>query len=273
MPSSTRFTIEDVREGLRVWERKASTSNWPLDLHNSMYTDFDMSKESKPFTPEWFDRFLAPRIVSWRAYRGSSMAVIRRLAIALLPELKRLYTDSIIPLLTVPFADLTWEQVKEFCDVIAKAKTNNRGKTQESPVFRSKVAHWIAPRLFPVSDQEVIGVSGTYEDYWNYVHESWIEIPATEQAEMIEVLKEFISKHSNLAISAQYPFEVKIIELAIIGRRNKTVHISAPTPSNQKRLVVRKKKDGTRSIALGWPTCPVCTLILPSSGECGNDCE
>jgi hypothetical protein len=107
-----------------------------------------MTKELAAFTPEWFDRFLAPRITSWRAYRGSSMTVIRRLAIALLPELKRLYTDSIIPLLSVPFADLTWKQVEEFSEVIAKAKTNSRGKTQKSPVFRSKVAHWIAPRLF-----------------------------------------------------------------------------------------------------------------------------
>jgi hypothetical protein len=238
-----------------------------------MYTQLDMTKESNPFTPEWFDRFLAPRIKSWRAYRGSSMAVIRRLAIALLPELKRLYTDSIIPLLTVPFADLTWEQVEEFCAVIAEAKTNNRGKTQKSPVFRSKVAHWIAPRLFPVSDREVIGVSGTYEDYWNDVHDSWIEIPVNEQAEMIEVLKEFIAAHSKLAISPQYPVEVKIIEIAIIGRRKNARRNPSPTPSGEKRLVVRKKKDGTSSIDVAYPTCPVCTYILPRSGKCGNDCE
>lgn len=197
------------------------TAEWPRDLHNAMYTEMDMALQQDPFSTAWWHDFVSRRVASWRAYRPVSCAEIEAWAAPLLDDIRVAYLETVIPHLHTPFDELTWEGIQSLPNIVAKAKRRREDlSVQPSPVFRSKVSHWIAPRLYPVADNEVLGVTATYEEYWREVHRWWCDFSEQDRTIMITRLRVEIENTSRYPVHPSYPFEVKIIELALIGRRH-----------------------------------------------------
>jgi hypothetical protein len=220
-PASTDVgdRLESLRRGIEVWREKSVTDEWPSDFHNAMYRMNDLRLAVAPFSPSWWDESIMTRVVAWRAYRPVSAPQIRQWALPLLEELEGLYYSEIEPLLNVPFEDLEWGQLERFTELVAKAKRDVHGNVQGSPVFRSKVCHWIAPRLFPVADQAMLGVRTSYEVFWRDVQSEWRRIELSKRAELRSELQRFIQLGESTDIWDVYPFEVKIIELVRMGER------------------------------------------------------
>ena len=218
-PNTGPFTLDDLVAGIRVWNGKVVSSEWASDFHNSMYRKFDMHKELKPFTEEWWLRFIMPRVGTWKAYRPVTKGQIIEWALPHLDEMAEAYRESALPCLETPFEELEWSKISKLPDTVALAKRDNYGRPQHSPVFRSKVAHWIMPRLYPVADQEVLGISGSYESYWKATQEAWVAISQVEREAMVEGLGAQIESVSHAVMYERYPVEVKIVELCRMGRR------------------------------------------------------
>ncbi len=217
--------LSDVERGLEVWDKKVASSGWPKDLHNSMYSRFEIEDPNTAFSMTWWLTSIAPRIVSWKAYRGRTMDEINSCVEELLEEMRNTYVRETMPLLNVPFGELSWSMLQRLPMVVSRAKLDQHGQPQKSPVFRSKVCHWIAPRLYPVADNDVLGLNGThpFELYWKAVHAHWRQIESSEQAKMIERVRQRVLEVQQGGIPRiwdHYPFEVKIVELGLIGRRN-----------------------------------------------------
>ena len=215
---SGHYGLEDLEAGMAVWGRKAISSEWPRDFHNEMYVTQDMRLSPQPFTQRWWSQFIMPRVGTWRAYRPATKADIEMWASTELEDMALAYQRCVVPYLKTPFEEIQWELVKEFTEVVARAKRNSAGGVQVSPVFRSKVCHWIAPRLFPVADQEVLGISDPYEQYWKQVQREWVAIPLALRTQLIKRLTDEIRRTSRYDLADNYPFEVKVIELCRIGR-------------------------------------------------------
>lgn len=86
-------------------------------------------------------------------------------------------------------------------------------KGVESPVFASKLCHFLLPNIFPVIDHAVVDVNGCYFDYWTYCSRQWQG--CEEKALLIDIMKKAIG----VSVFAQYPFSTKIVELCLIGER------------------------------------------------------
>ena len=218
-PNTGPFNLEDLEAGIRVWNGRVVSSEWASDFHNSMYRKFDMLKEVEPFTEEWWLRFIMPRVGTWKAYRPVTKEQIIEWALPHLDEMAEAYSESALPYLDTPFENLEWSNISKLPDTVALAKRDNYGRPQSSPVFRSKVAHWIMPRLYPVADQEVLGISGSYESYWKATQEAWVAISQVEREAMAERLRTHIESAFHSQLWDRYPIEVKIVELCRMGRR------------------------------------------------------
>lgn len=180
----------------------------------------DMATQTDPFTTAWWQTFISVRVAAWRAYRPVSCAEIDAWAEPLLNDMRTAYCESVVPYSSTPFEELIWEAIQALPNTVAKAKRHREDlSVHNSPVFRSKVSHWIAPRLFPVSDNEFLGAYTSYERYWKGVHSLWGAIPENERQWMVDFLRQEILRHSIFPVHPNYPFEVKLIELAMAGRR------------------------------------------------------
>ena len=90
-------------------------------------------------------------------------------------------------------------------------------KNVRSPVFASKLCHFLMPSAFPVADQDMLGISTVhhYWQYWQACAEGW---RASEE-------KEALKAHLRDAMSATpfvgYPWAVKIAELCHAGARHR----------------------------------------------------
>jgi hypothetical protein len=214
------LTYSNLEDGITMWRKKTATAEWPADFHNAMYTEMDMTEQSVPFTATWWREFISPRVASWRAYRPVSCAEIDAWAKPLLDDMRVAYLEDVVPHLNTPFEELTWEKIQTLPNVVARAKRRREDlSVQTSPVFRSKVSHWIAPRLYPVSDNELLGITASYEEYWKGVHRLWCAISEAERTRKVAILHAEIEHVSRYPVLPNYPFEVKVVELALIGRR------------------------------------------------------
>ncbi len=61
-----------------------------------------------------------------------------------------------------------------------------------------------------------------YEVFWGLMHKEWNNFVEREEAK--KILSEEIAKHSAKKVHMQYPFEIKIIELCNIGKKQNKPH-------------------------------------------------
>jgi len=111
-------------------------------------------------------------------------------------------------------ADVTWVEVGPLFDLCFQIKPG--GSNRGSPVFASKMCHFLFPRVFPVMDNLATGIF-EYEFYWRGMKDEWYRFPEKSEAETrLTAAMETNGK----AIHDLFPFETKIIELSHIGYRH-----------------------------------------------------
>jgi hypothetical protein len=105
--------------------------------------------------------------------------------------------------------EVQWNDVSEMFELSFEIKCRER--RNGSPVFASKMCHFIFPKVFPVIDNLATGIFD-YEFYWRGMKDEWQRF--SEKTKAVARLRSVIDSPQ---IHEHYPFETKIIELSHIG--------------------------------------------------------
>jgi hypothetical protein len=108
------------------------------------------------------------------------------------------------------FWDYRWTDVQLFFDLLAHIKCSS------SPVFPSKLGHFIFPRLFLILDNEATNVQ-RYDLYWTAMCQAWLHFHQRDDAKRI--LRTHIEMHASRPLHEAFPLGIKTIELCSIGRK------------------------------------------------------
>ncbi|MHB8109196.1 MAG: hypothetical protein ACYDHW_04085 [Syntrophorhabdaceae bacterium] len=190
--------------GISWWREK---TKWPPDLHNTIYYElYDLKRNG--LSGVWWAKTI-DRLWDWRAIRPLKKNAIKVRGLKLLPTLQEKYLDICAKTQDEPsFLDFEWNQIADFYNILANIKASN------SPVFPSKLGHFIFPRLFIVMDNKATGAYN-YQICWHSMKESWNDFDDKKEAR--DILAEEITKYSLKNIHPYYPFEIKIFELCSIA--------------------------------------------------------
>ncbi len=200
------LTLTDLKAGISWW---LSGDKWPHDFHNTVYYElYDLRRNG--LSDDWWGKTV-DRLWDWRAIRPYTKAEIKERGLQFLTDLQRMYLDIRAQTEDEPvFLNFIWDQIRGNYEVLAKIKASN------TPVFPSKLGHFIFPKLFIVMDHKATGTED-YEVFWRSMHKAWNSFNEKEEAK--KILSEEIVKHSAKTVHKQYPFEIKIIELCNIGKK------------------------------------------------------
>ena len=105
----------------------------------------------------------------------------------------------------------SWEDIAQLFDVLCQIKGS------KSPVFASKLGHFIFPRVFIVVDNEATAVF-PYEFMWTGLQTAWRNFKQKARAK--KMLERKILKYTS-KIHENYPFETKIAEMWLIGYKHR----------------------------------------------------
>ena len=210
MPYSL-LNSKNLMNGISVWKTKKA--HWDSDFHNELYREIYEFKE-KGFDKE-FLIFLIDKLALWKATRGSSKSDLLKRGLEKLDSLSY-YSNSLIAKYPNVFSDISmysWNEVEP----LFKSAMYIKKTISKSPVFASKLCHFILPNIFMVTDNKVIGAASNpdeYQNYWEYCRQGWAM--CNNKNELIAILENEIEQK----VFFKYPFLTKIIELCIIGSSN-----------------------------------------------------
>nr|WP_296075683.1 hypothetical protein [uncultured Actinoplanes sp.] len=205
----------DMREftaGVTWWRTK---TDWPADFHNRDYPVMAAENPNGRFDAVWWAN-VQPRLTRWNAFRPAPRSVVAANVAAQADALAQAWKSSCEPHRDADISapEVTWEAVRAFPDVVATLKPTR------SPVFTSKLCHFLLPKVFPVIDGLAVGgLSFTYERYFNVVKGSWEATdPDTRKALIAEMTR--LVEQLDRPLEPTFPLVTKIVELALIGRRH-----------------------------------------------------
>ena len=205
------ITFYNLKAGLQWW----SNNRWPADMLNADYYDI-YAERSSVGTGTWWTATLN-RLGKWRAIRPKSKSYIQSRGQDRLSAIARWYSNVRGTSATEPcIADMEWEDV---APLFALAYGIKRDK---SPVFASKMCHFMFPKLFLVLDNKATGIF-EYEFCWRGLKDEWSRF--TKKSGACSLVAQVIA--SGKAASAKpihpdYPYETKIMELCLIGYNHRS---------------------------------------------------
>jgi len=201
---------KNLQAGMQIWYIQTT---WPRDFHNQFYQDLHRRRQHGLDTKWW------PPTVDdlwrWKAIRPLTKGIVLARGQNNLQHLQREYAriQSILGNRIPSLSNLAWEDVADLYHIASQIKNVN------SPVFGSKLCHFIMPDAFPVIDsniikkcKKVIGASAhSYEAYWRFCKSQWVGCIARPQ--LVQTMQKAIGPN----IFLHYPYAVKITELCISG--------------------------------------------------------
>jgi len=197
------LTIDNLRRGMQDW---VSRPRWPRDFHASLYPTL-ARLQYDGLSPEWWHP-IVNHLADWKAIRPLSKATIVQTGMPLLASLtveKGAIIQSSRP--RPPSLDTcNWDQIAGLYDVAQSIKGAS------TPVFGSKLCHFILPDVFAVIDGDFIGVS-PYRAYWERCKEEWIS--CQDRQPLVAVVSACIQSSD----ASSFPWTTKITELCIAGSR------------------------------------------------------
>jgi hypothetical protein len=200
-----KLSIENLKQGMIWWQR----GKWPADYLNHEYYSIYQDRASG-LTEQWLI-LVVDRLAKWRAIRSrkppNTKTEILALLKAKLPYLQTEYQRILDLSKDEPSINmLSWRDIDSLYRLMADIKNM-------SPVFASKLGHFIFPKLFIVMDRFGTEVM-PYDYYWQGMVNEWSLFADKNVA--IDLLKTAIEKQSNI-VHGEYPYETKIMELCHIG--------------------------------------------------------
>jgi hypothetical protein len=212
--------MHDLNAGATWWRTK---TNWPADFHNRDYPVMAAESSNGRFDAAWWAK-VQPRLTQWNAFRPTPRSVVAAQVAAQADALARAWRSACEPLREVDIsaAQVTWEALHAFPDVVATLKPTR------SPVFPSKLCHFLLPKVFPVLDGVALGrQSSTYERYFKEVKGTWeVTHPETRDALVAEMTR--LVEQLDRPLAPEFPLVTKIVELALIGQRYPEASATSP---------------------------------------------
>jgi len=201
-----KLSTSNLKQGMKWWQQ----GNWPRDYHNEDYYSFYQDR-ALGLTQQWLTATV-DRLAQWRAIRSprppNTKAQILALLTASLPSLRTKCRKVLTLSKDEPsIGTVAWQDIDSLYQLMADIK--NR-----SPVFASKLGHFMLPKVFIVMDNLGTDVM-SYDYYWQGMVNEWRHF--REKRESIDLLRAEIAEHSQRPIHPNYPFETKIMELCHVG--------------------------------------------------------
>ncbi len=200
----TKLVVNEqfLQKGIQKWR---SNTNWDQDFHNRFYLKLN---RLGPLTPSsWYS--LVDELISWSAIRPVPKDVITRNGLAVISKVNAAISNLGMKY-NLQVADISAVNWQEIADIFL---ISNAIKNSSTPMFGSKMCHFLLPNLFPIYDSQIgesIGTSN-YEAYWMICRQGWKE--CTEK----EHLKNFLASKIGKSIIPTYPWTTKITELCCLG--------------------------------------------------------
>lgn len=201
------IALDNLKAGLEWWRK----GDWPRDIHNADYYDiYDVRAAGA--SEQWWTATVG-RLSQWRAYRGpnppNTKAEITRRGVQCLGAIAAKYAKVVASSPTEPcIADLDWDDAAPLYGLGSEIKPG-------SPVFASKMCHFLFPKLFIVMDNLATSVFD-YEFYWRGMKDEWSRFK--EKAQAMNLLTDAV--RSSMPLHPLYPLETKIMELSHIGYKH-----------------------------------------------------
>ena len=198
------FQPNELNQGIAYWRR----TNWPQDFHNAFYQHIAKIRADGLFNQQWWDAFL-PILRQWRAHRPRSSAYLTARAQNRFDSLNNSWNQNIVPVIGQDIEAIEWLSIAPFVRLVAEIKN------VRSPVFSSKLCHFLAPHIFPVVDNAAMGNPfDSYETYFNAGRQEWCETDNDTKG----ILTDLITNEIGPNMVLNYPVKCKVIELCLIGR-------------------------------------------------------
>ncbi|MGZ8842516.1 MAG: hypothetical protein ACXW18_02565 [Pyrinomonadaceae bacterium] len=206
---SMKLSIENLKRGLKWWQE----GKWPPDYLNNEYYEIYQDREGG-VSKQWLNVTI-DRLARWRALRSrrppNKKEQIFDLLSGKLPQLRRQYERVCSLSNNEPSINtLSWPDIDSFFTL-----TNIKNG---SPVFASKLCHFMFPKVFIVMDRLGTEVC-PYDYYWQGMVNEW-RLFADKHA-AIDMLKNEIKKRTSRDLHSHYPFETKVMELCHVGDKRK----------------------------------------------------
>ncbi len=194
------ITVDNIRRGLEYHKVE-----WSEDVHNKEYDDI-YNARAQGITRPWWD-ITVERLSKWRAIRPRAKEWIREQGIRQLGQIRTLY-ERISAAEEPCITSSQWPDIYQLFNIASTIKQ------VRSPVFSSKMCHFLFPKLFIVVDNESTGV-GHYELFWRGLKDAWNTFEQKEEAK--NILFSSIRNGRNVSVHPNYPVETKIMEMCTIG--------------------------------------------------------
>ncbi len=195
-------SLEHLSAGIRSWRARP---RWPSDFHNGFYRQLQETLQSGMDETCWGR--LVGWLSGWRAIRPLSKEEVFARGRGRLYHLSSAFQAAKAAMGQAPnLATASWG------DAWPLFRVAHGIKSVDSPVFGSKLCHFLFPNVFPVIDRDAVGLGwSTYEEYWRHCRREWTE--CEQKLSLVETLRQEIGP----AVMPSYPFETKITELCLIG--------------------------------------------------------
>jgi hypothetical protein len=206
LEDSMKLSLENLEQGLKWWQQ----SRWPPDYLNQEYYKIYQDRGGG-LTEEWL-AVTVDRLAKWTALRsskpGNTKAKFLVLLKASLPNLRKEYQQILDLSRDEPSTNTaSWQDIDALYRMMAHIKNG-------SPVFGSKLGHFMFPNVFIVMDNRATGRM-PYEYYWQGTVNEWRLF--ADKTTAINLLKTEIRRRTSQAPHEHYPYETKIMELCHVG--------------------------------------------------------
>lgn len=201
------LTTTNLVAGIVKWKKK---NKWDRDFHNNLYKELRLLK-ANGLNGKWWAGVI-DHLSSWRAIRPYPKLEIYERGKGYLGELQKKYLTVLeLTRNEEPDNEITsWETLSGLFRIAAKIKYT----MPFSPVFASKLCHFIFPGAYSVVDSDFVGINRDYKQHWVFCSTQWNDCRV--QQELISVL------HSEIRgeVFEYYPWSTKITELCIAGKKH-----------------------------------------------------
>lgn len=201
------LTLADLRLGIQRFRAR-----WPLerDLHAAFYTRLAVTLESGLTRDAWW--MLVQDLGAWRACRPLSRAVIFANGLpelAAIGAMRQRLIDAVHPA-RPSLSGLHWDVVEPLFDRARSIKPTQSG----SPMFASKLCHFLLPEVFPVTDGDFAHTAWRdYGGYWKDVRGAWTR--CANRAALIAELEPHVPE----SFRAHDPWATKVADLCAAGQQ------------------------------------------------------
>jgi len=198
---------------MRWWAK--NQQSWGTAYLHDFYVDLYKSRPHV-LDDNWWKRTV-DMLWDWRAIRSpkppNSKADIQERGLSRLSEINTHYQKIMNASPAEPtLQSIDWDQIAPLYEIMSEIKGS------PSPVFPSKLGHFIFPRIFIIVDNKATAVF-PYEAGWQMLQAAWNNYKDKDNAKAILIKEIEVTVSSN--IHPDYPFETKIPELWLIGYKHK----------------------------------------------------